>query len=152
MASADRPVHDMTGSDLDAATLDADLYLPIEMKQIFSDFNVERPEKIGNGEAYVISRRREGQPPMKFYFDEKSGLLIRIVRYAESPLGRNPTQIDHDDYRDLDGVKTPFQWTIARLSGRLTIRIEQAQYNMPIDETKFTRPASTTPEQKPPSQ
>jgi len=102
----------MTGSDLDAARLDADLHLRIEMKQSFSDFNVERREKIGDGKEYVISGLREGQPPMKFYFDEKSGLLIRIVRYAESPLGRNPTQIDYDDYRYLDGVKTPYQWTL----------------------------------------
>jgi photosynthetic reaction center cytochrome c subunit len=152
LAVPSRPVHDMSGADLDAARLDADLHLPIEMKQIFSDFNVEHPEKVGDHEAYVVSGLREGQPPMKFYFDEKSGLLIRIVRYAESPLGRNPTQIDYDDYRDIDGVKTPFQWTIARPGGRFTIRIEQAQQNVPIDERKFGRPASTTPEQKPPSQ
>jgi len=142
----------MTGSDLDAAKLDADLLFPIEMKQIFSDFNVERPEKIGDGEAYVISALREGQPPMKFYFNEESGLLVRIVRYAESPFGRNPTQIDYGNYHDVDGAKTPFQWTIARPGGQFTIRIEQAQQNVPIDETKFARPGSTTLDQKPPSE
>ena len=84
----------------------------------------------------------------------------RIVRYAESPLGRNPTQIDYENYRDVDGVKTPyvdgvktpFQWTIARPGERFTIRIEQAQQNVPIDENKFARPATATLEQKPPSQ
>ena len=76
----------------------------------------------------------------------------RIVRYAESPLGRYPTQIDDGDYRDVDGVKTPFQWTIARPGERFTIRIEQAQQNVPIDENKFARPATATLEQKPPSQ
>jgi photosynthetic reaction center cytochrome c subunit len=151
LAVPGRPVHDMTASDLDAARLDADLHFPIEMKQIFSDFNVEHPEEVGDHGAYVVSRVREGQPPMKFYFDEKSGVLLRIVRYAQSPLGRNPTQIDYNDYRDLDRVKTPFQWTIARPGGQFTIRIEQAQQNVPI-ETKFARPASTTPDQKPPSQ
>jgi photosynthetic reaction center cytochrome c subunit len=152
LAVPGRPVHDMTASDLDAARLDADLHFPIEMKQMFSDFNVEHPEEVGDHEAYVVSGVREGQPPMKFYFAEKSGLLLRMVRYAESPLGRNPTQIDYNDYRDLDGVKTPFQGTIARPGGQFTIRIEQAQQNVPIDETKFARPASTTPDQKPPSQ
>jgi len=152
LAAPGRPVREMTGSDLDAARLDADLNFPIEMKQIFSDFNVERPEKIGDGEAYVISGLREGQPPMKFYFDEESGLLVRIVRYAESPFGRNPTQIDYGNYHDVDGAKTPFQWTIARPGGQFTIRIEQAQQNVPIDETKFARPGSTTLDQKPPSE
>ena len=76
----------------------------------------------------------------------------RIVRYAESPLGRYPTQIDYENYRDVDGVKTPFQWTIARPGERFTIRIEQAQQNVPIDENKFARPATATLEQKLPSQ
>jgi hypothetical protein len=48
-------------------------------------------------------------------------------------------------------VKTPFQWTIER-RGQFTIRIEQAQQNVPIDETKFARPGSTTLEQTPPSE
>jgi len=55
------------------------------------------------------------------------------------------------NYRDVDGVKTPFQWTIER-RGQFTIRIEQAQQNVPIDETKFARPGSTTLEQTPPSE
>jgi photosynthetic reaction center cytochrome c subunit len=152
LAVPGQPVRDMSGADLDAARLDADLHLPIEMKRIFSDFNVEHLEKVGDHEAYVVSGLREGQPPMKFYFDEKSVLLIRIVRYAESPFGRNPTQIDYDDYRDLDGGKTPFLWTIARPGGRFTIRIEQARQNVPIEENKFARPVPATPEQKPPSQ
>ena len=56
------------------------------------------------------------------------------------------------DYRDVDGVKTPFQWTIARPGGQFTIRVEQVQQNVPIDEMKFAKPASATPEQGPPSQ
>jgi hypothetical protein len=67
-------------------------------------------------------------------------------------LGANPTQTDYADYRDLDGVKAPFQWTIARPGGQFTIRIEQAQQNVPIDEMNFARRASTTSEQKLPSQ
>ena len=63
-----------------------------------------------------------------------------------------PRKIDYENYRDVDGVKTPFQWTIARPGGRFTIRIEQAQQNVPINENKFARPATATLEQKPPSQ
>ena len=35
-----------------------------------------------------LSGTNEGQPPVKLYFDEQSGLLLRLVRYADSPLGR----------------------------------------------------------------
>jgi photosynthetic reaction center cytochrome c subunit len=62
LALTGRPVHDMTASDLDAARLDADLHFPIEMKQIFSDFNVKHPEEVGDHEAYVVSGGRANLP------------------------------------------------------------------------------------------
>ena len=61
----------------------------------------------------------------------------------ETPLGRNPTQIDYADYRDTDGVKIPFSWTLARPNGSFTIKVEQTQQNVPIDEKLFTPPSET---------
>ena len=55
---------------------------------------------------------------MRLYFDQKTGLLVRMVRYADTPVGRNPTEIDYADYRDADGVKIPFRWTLARGQAR----------------------------------
>ena len=75
---------------------------------------------------YVVSGINPGEPPVKFYFDERSGLLLRMLRYVESPLGRNPTQIDYADYRDEGNVKIPFQRIIARPGSRVTIQIEEA--------------------------
>jgi hypothetical protein len=86
-----------------------------------------------------------GEIAAKFYFDKDSGHLLRILRYTKSPLGRNPAQIDYADFRTLDGLKVPFQETIARPNSRLTIQIEDAKFNVPVDETKFARPAAPVP-------
>jgi hypothetical protein len=83
---------------------------------------------------------REGQPPTRLYFDQQSGLLLREVRYADTPLGLNPTQIDYADYRDQGGVKTPFQWTVSQPRGRSMIQIDQMQLNVRIDDAKFAKP------------
>jgi outer membrane lipoprotein-sorting protein len=74
------------------------------------------------------------------YLDKESGLLLRLVRYAETPLGRNPTQIDYADYRDANGIKVPFGWTLARPGNRFTIQIEQLRQNVPVDDAKFAPP------------
>jgi hypothetical protein len=79
---------------------------------------------------------------VKFYFDEQSGLLLRLVRYAESPLGRNPTQIDYGDYRETDGVEIPFRWTVAQPDASSTIQLEQVQQNVPINDSRFAKPGS----------
>jgi hypothetical protein len=84
--------------------------------------------------------RSPGHAPVRFYFDKDSGLLLREMRFVETPLGRNPSQVDYADYRDFDGVKIPCQWTIARPGGRFTIKITDVQQNVPIDESKFAAP------------
>ncbi|HEX4426130.1 MAG TPA: c-type cytochrome [Terriglobales bacterium] len=147
LAAPGRPLRDMSSSDIEAAKLDANLHFATDIKQLFGELHVEHEEKIGDQSAYVISALRKGQPPLKLYFDEQSGLLLRELRLAESPLGLNPTQIDYADYRDVDGVKTPFRWTIARPNGRFTIQLEQVKQNVPIDDAKFVKPAP--PEKKP---
>jgi hypothetical protein len=151
IAAPGGPVHEMSTADLAAAQLDADLHFPLNVKNMFSDLSVERTEKIGNRQTYVVSALREGHPPVKLYFDEQSGLLLRLVRYAESPLGRNPTQVDYADYRDVPGVKTAYRWTVARPSGGFSIQVEEMQQNVAIDDAKFARPTEAAPDQKPPS-
>jgi photosynthetic reaction center cytochrome c subunit len=133
-------LRDMRGAELEAAQIDADLHFPLHLKQMFAELHVEYPEKISDHEAYVISAAKEGKPPVKFYFDEESGLLVRLVRYAVSPLGLIPTNIDYGDYRDVDGVEIPFRWTMAQADGSSTIQLEQMQQNMPIDDAKFAKP------------
>jgi len=81
-----------------------------------------------------------GRLPVRLYFDQNSGLLVRLVRYAETPVGRNPTQVDYADYRDADGVKIPFRWTVSRVNGRFTIQIAEVKSNVPLDDAKFSKP------------
>jgi hypothetical protein len=74
-------------------------------------------------------------------FDSKSGLLVRLVRFSDSPVGRIVTQIDYGDYREVAGVKMPFRWTVTWLDGRATIELKDVQANAPVDAARFARPA-----------
>lgn len=137
-----RPLRMMSSSDVASARLDADLQFPADAKQVFKEMRVEKEEKIGDRSAYVVVGAREGQPPLRLYFDTQSSLLLRQVRYAESPLGLNPTQIDYSDYRDQGGLKIPFQRIISQPRGRSTIQIERIEQNAAIDDAKFAKPAA----------
>ncbi|HUA16462.1 MAG TPA: c-type cytochrome [Verrucomicrobiae bacterium] len=138
-------IHDMHGGELDGAAIDADLHLATHLQGMFSQMKVTGPEKIGDHQTYEVLGEREGKTPIELYFDEQSGLLVRMVRYNESALGRLPTQIDYADYRDADGVKIPYQWTLARPGGRFTIQVSEVQQNVPVDDAKFVKPAPPEP-------
>jgi photosynthetic reaction center cytochrome c subunit len=135
-----RPAHMMSASENESARLDADLHFPVHVKTLYPKFTVEKGEKIDGHDTYLVEGREEGRPPLRLYFDTQTGLLLRLVRYAQSPLGLNPTQIDYADYREVDGVQVPFRWTVARPGNRFTIQVEEVKQNVPVDDAKFTPP------------
>ena len=106
-------------------------------------------KKIDGRDTYLVVGRSEGQPPLRLYFDKESGLLLRLTRYAETPLGRIPTQIDYTDYRDANGVKVPFRWTLSRPGNQFTIQVDQLQQNVPVDDAKFAAPPPPPAAEKP---
>jgi len=145
-------VHMMSAAENAAARMDADLYFPVHLKTLYQKFRVDAGEKIDGHDTYLVVGHSEGQPPLRLYLDKESGLLLRLVRYAETPLGRNPTQIDYADYRDANGVKIPFRWTLARPGNRFTIQVEQVQQNITVEDAKFAVPSPPPPDApKPPT-
>ena len=141
-----RPPQDMTRAEAEAFSFDSTFYLPLELKKMFGQTRVRPSDKIDGHEVVQVIGIREGRPPMRLFFDQQSGLLVRMVRYADTPLGRNPTQIDYADYREDSAVKVPFRWTVARPLGRFTIQIETMLQNIPVDDGKFAKPEAPAPQ------
>jgi photosynthetic reaction center cytochrome c subunit len=142
-------VHIMSAAENAAARIDADFYMPVHLKTMYQEFRVEGDEKIDGHDTYTVVCRSEGQPPLRLYVDKESGLLLRLIRYAETPLGRNPTQIDYSDYRDANGVKIPLRWTLSRPGNRFTIQVEDVQQNVPVEDAKFAAPPTPAGPAKP---
>jgi hypothetical protein len=133
-------VRAMSPAELQAARIDAQLYFPEWLPKAYQDFKTLPGETIDGKTTYLVSAMGTGQVPLNLYFDQQSGLLLRLIRFAETPLGKNPTQIDYADYRVIDGEKIPYRWTLARPNGRFTIQIDEVKQNVPVDEKLFVMP------------
>jgi photosynthetic reaction center cytochrome c subunit len=142
-------VHLMTGPEREAARIDAQLYLPLHLKDMYQEFKVRPGEEIGGHATYLLMAKQTDRPTLSLYFDQQSGLLLRQLRLTETPLGRNPTQVDYADYRETDGVKIPYRWTLTRPNGSFTINVDQVQDNVPIDPELFEAPSEKPPTEKP---
>jgi photosynthetic reaction center cytochrome c subunit len=140
MGNTGRPAREMSAAESEAAGLDAEFSLALRLKEIFPQLRRGRPETIAGVECETLNASRPGRPPVRLYFDKNSGLLVRMVRYSETPVGRNATQIDYADYREMDGVKSPFRWTLSRPNGRFTIQVKEAKNNVPIEDARFAKP------------
>lgn len=139
-ANAPVPVLELTDGELEGVKLDAVLSFPARIKQVLRQLHAGAPATIDDQEVQALQGTSDGRYPVDLYFDGKSGLLVRLVRYSDSPVGLNPTQIDYADYREVSGVKMPFRWTVTWLSGRSTIELTEVRANVPIDAAKFARP------------
>ena len=150
----------LQGGDLDGARFDAQLSFPGQIKQVLTDLKSGPPTTITDlpapssqsslqqdvalGESHVVDVVQGTGPRgllVSLFFDKQSGLLLRELRYGNSPIGRVPTQIDYSDYRDVNGIKFPFHITFAWLDGRDSIVLNDIKTNVPVEEAKFGRPA-----------
>jgi photosynthetic reaction center cytochrome c subunit len=156
--------YELSGGELAGARLDALMSFPGQIKQTITKLRVSLPTTISDLPApssqaskeanFGIGQDRlvdvvQGNGPkdmlVTMYFDHDSALLVRIVRYAKSPIGRVPTQIDYADYRDVNGIKMPFHVTFAWLNGRDAIHLSEVKINIPIDPKVFGKPAPSAP-------
>ena len=135
------PVLPLSGGELDSVKLDAELSFPARIKDTLRDWRVGLPSEIDDKPVQVV-QGTAGGAFATFYFDSASGLLVRMVRYANSRVGRLPTQIDYADYRDVSGVKFPFNFKVTWLDGLENVTLTDVQLNVPVDAAKFGKPAA----------
>jgi hypothetical protein len=117
------------------------LSIPGRVKQDLSLWRAALPREIGGRSVYVLQGTGSGGAVATLYFDVESGFLTRVVRYANSAMGRVPTQIDFDDYREVAGVKLPFRWSFTWVSGRDVVELSEVLPNVAIDAARFAKPA-----------
>jgi photosynthetic reaction center cytochrome c subunit len=134
--------YQLSGSELDGARLDAQMAFPSQIKSILTNLRTLQPATINDRDVDVVQGNGPGRLFATLYFDKETGLITRMVRYGNSPIGRLPTQIDYADYRDVNGVKLPFRFTFAWLDGRDAFQLTDVRINVPIDAAKFGRPMS----------
>jgi len=134
------PVIQLTGTALEGTKLEAELSFPARIKQMSSKWRVGFSTTINDRDVQVVQGTGAGGLLATLYFDSESGLLVRLVRYSESVVGRTPTQIDYSDYREVAGIKMPFKWTVSWLDGKENFELTDVQLNVAIDPVKFAKP------------
>src|SRR6266566_1765642 len=97
--------YQVNGSELDGARLDAQLSFPAQIKQVLTNLRTLEPTTIDDRDVDVVQGNGPRRLFATLYFDKQTGLLVRMVRYGNSPIGRLPTQVDYADYREVGGIK-----------------------------------------------
>jgi hypothetical protein len=131
--------YQLNAGAFEGGKFDAQLAFPAGLQTFFRNWHAVFPTTIEGRDVYGIQGTGNGLL-VTMYFDKQTGLLTRMIRYANSTIGRVPTQIDYSDYRPVGGVMMPYKFTYAWVSGREDYVISEITPNAPVDDSKFNQP------------
>ena len=142
LAETLRPVDvlPLAGRDLEGAKIDALMLFPNNIKTALTRMRVGFPTVIDDKDVNHVQGTAAGGTVVSLYFDDETGLLRRMLRYVDSPVGPLLTQWDYEDYKDVNGIKMPYKVTHTWLDGREIIELTQIRTNVAIDNARFARP------------
>jgi len=133
------PLFTLVTGNLDRARIEAILAFPAAIKQLYPRWRVGRT-LIDERDVIIVQGTAPGLLPVNFYFDDKSGLLVRVVRWKQTPVGPVPSEINYGDYRTVAGIQMPFTWTATQTYMQMTITLREVSVNVPVDASRFAKP------------
>ena len=114
----------------------------LKLKEPFPRMRMGGKDKIGDREVYVLRGALPDRRRLTLYFDVQTGLLVRKEILAATPVGYDPTQIDFEDYKEVDGVKIPFtiRTSYAEFAFSGTRKFTEIKHNVALDDATFELP------------
>jgi hypothetical protein len=105
------------------------------------DLDVLPETKVNGRPASGVKVTARGRPDTSLYFDNESGLLVKIARRAKEAGVPVDKEYYYSDYKDVDGVKVPGK-EIVHLNGRKFTEVQYSDYKFlrKPDESAFARP------------
>lgn len=140
MSNPVQGLRDLQGEELAGKKRDADFLSEFNLAKTYPKMEVKGMEKIGTNEVYVVSAATAEGTAATFYFDSKTGLMLRRDQIEETPEGKIPVQLYFEDFRDVDGVKLPFTTKQISGQGNAILRVTEVKHNVEIDDAKFVKP------------
>jgi hypothetical protein len=128
------------GEELAQAKLTNTFNRETNLAKIYPKLELKGIEKVGADDAYVVTGSVANLPPDTFYFDTKSGLLVRQDTTAIAPEGNTPGKTYLEDYRTIDGVKVPFRTRSVLPQFELVTTFTEIKNNVPVEDAKFSKP------------
>jgi len=138
------PQYPLTATLLEGQKFDAAMAFPWRVRNFFTNWRVSFGQTIEGVDVDVIQGSTPAGMIGTLYLDKKTGLVRRYIRYANTMVGRIPTQVEFQNYRDVNGVKLPFTYSYAWVSERDDWTMTGYELNPAIDNAKFGRPDPKT--------
>jgi zinc protease len=133
---------ELSGKQLEDARSD---YFPstfLKYKELEIKMELGDTEKVGDREAKILIMTSKSGTPMKFFLDPETLMATKMVATVNVPqLGGDIEQTtEFSDYREVDGVKIPFEVKVTNTAQSITIKFTKVEHNKDLDDSMFSKP------------
>lgn len=132
---------ELEGAQAANAKRDAVFNGELHWRETYPKVELGEMEKSGDREFYVIRATPKDGSARVLYYDAKTFLLDHLEATVESPQGSVTVKSFLSDYRDVDGLKAPFEMKQVLPNGDFIFKLAEIKYNVEIDDAKFAKPA-----------
>lgn len=134
---------DITGNQLDNLRNGAFPHPFLNYKELGIAVKLEAPEKIDGRDMFVITFDPPSGSTIRQYIDAQTFLPVRMRMAMDVPqIGQQIEQTtDFFDYREVDGIKIPFQLKASSSVQNFSIAFRSIEHNVKIDAALFAKPA-----------
>lgn len=119
---------------------DAEVYSASRIRNLYYRIKFDSRARINGRDVYVVEGQPTKGPAEKLFFDVENGLLVRWDMARRVPKRTVFVKVHLNDYRDIDGVKVPFNVRLAFESFDFTITLDEMQHNLQINDAMFKQP------------
>ena len=133
---------DLNGEALNEARMEAQFMPALHLRDLYTKLVVYGMEKFESEPAFVmtgistITGKRE-----RLYFGSQTGLLLRRSVITENYVGSITTDTYYEDYRPVNGIKTPMLISEYTPDSGSILKINRVEFNTQIDPAKFKKPS-----------
>jgi outer membrane lipoprotein-sorting protein len=133
---------EITGGQADIARANTFPSPLIKYKDAGAKLELLGREKVGDRDAFVLRLTPKSGPPTRIFIDAETYVLAKTVLTVNVPqLGTDVEQTSLvSDYRDVDGVKVPYQIRSINQFQTVSVTTTKVEQNVPIDEKMFSKP------------
>lgn len=134
---------ELTGNRLADAQLEAQFDSPLRWKELYPKVEVTGMEKVDGRDCWAVKLTPAKGDPVTRCYDAQTFLPVKMTATGDTSQGPAQITIEFSDYRNIgNGVKLPYT---SKLNvpgvGDLVITYQTIKYNVPIDASKFAKPA-----------
>jgi zinc protease len=133
---------DNSSQEIAEVERDAEVFSAGKIKSLFESMKLEnRPARLNGRDMLVIEGTPAKGPAERLFFDKENGLLVRWDMARRVPnRGTVFVKVHLEDYKDVAGVKMPFNIRFAFESFNFRIKVDEMQPNVAIDDAMFKKP------------